>query len=142
MSVPRLSPEERYRQFYWGVLAQACDEAPLGIWEPYWWANNVLRDLRVDDRLAWSERVLIELLEAAHIRFFHQTGADPRSGTTSLGTAEALAIIRSDIWRQVPLEKAEVWFEATEGGDQRVVEAVANREWLGEEAARPDWNST
>ena len=142
MSAPRLSPEERYRQFYWGVLAQACDEAPLGVWEPYWWANNVLIDLPVDDRLAWSERVLLELLEAAHIRFFHQPGPDPRSRTTDLGVAEALTMIRSDIWRHIPLEKAEVWFESTDAGDRRVAEAVANREWLGEEAARLDWNST
>ena len=121
---------------------EAGDEAPLGVWDPYWWANNVLSDLPVDDRLAWSERVLLELLQAAHIRFFHQPGPDPRSRTTDLGVAEALTIIRSDIWRHIPLEKAEVWFESTDAGDRRLAEAVANREWHGEEAARLDWNST
>lgn len=67
-----LKAEERYQQYRWGILAQACDEAPIEIWEPYWWANNVLRDLPVKDRLAWAERAMRELLDEHLIHFYRQ----------------------------------------------------------------------
>lgn len=67
-----LTAEERYRQYRWGILAQACDEAPIGVWEPYWSANNVLRDLPVEERLEWAERAMLELLGKGLIYFYGQ----------------------------------------------------------------------
>jgi len=114
-----LTAEERYRQYRWGILAQACDEAPIGVWEPYWWANNVLRDLPVEDRLEWAERAMLELLGEGLIYFYGQpwSGGDP---SPPLSSDAAAAVIRGDTWRCIPLKDAEIWFEATPQGDRRM----------------------
>lgn len=129
-----LTAAERYRQYRWGILAQACDEAPIGIWEPYWWANNVLRDLSVEDRLEWAERAMLELLGDDLICFF---AADPLR--PMLGDA-AVAAIRGDAWRRIPLEVADVWFEGTPLGDRRMGNAAEAGEWLGEASVAPGWS--
>ena len=135
-----LTAEERYRQYRWGILAQACDEAPIGVWEPYWSANNVLRDLPVEERLEWAERAMLELLGKGLIYFYGQpwSGGDPSPPLSSDGAA---AVIRGDTWRCIPLKEAEIWFEATPQGDRRMGLASAAGEWLGEASVAPNWSS-
>jgi hypothetical protein len=132
--------EERYSQYRWSILAQACDEAPIGIWEPYWWANNVLRDLPVEDRLSWAERAMLELLSKDFICFYRERwpGRDARQ---PLSNNEALAAIKADAWRQIPLREADIWFEATGTGDRRMGQAVEAGEWRGEASVAPGSSS-
>ena len=134
----RLTARQRYDQYRLSILEQACYEAPLGIWEPYWWANTVLIDLAVEERIRWAERAMRELLEGGLVQFYRGgwVSGDPSS---PLAADAAVAAIRGDAWRHLPLEEAEVWFEATERGDQRMAAAVESREWVGEEAVAPGW---
>ena len=130
--------DERYRQYVWSILAQACDEAPMGIWEPYWWANNVLRDLPVEDRLSWAERAMLELLEEDFIGFYRKRW--PGNGAQQpLSKVEAMAVIRDDAWRQIPLQEADIWFGATGTGDRRMGQAVQGGEWRGEASVEPGY---
>ena len=132
-----LTTGQRYRQYLLGVLAQACDEAPIGIWEPYWWANNVLRDLPTEERLDWAARAMTELLKDDLIRFYHQQWPGQDDPRHPLSSDEARAAIPGDLWRRIPLEESCTWFEATLQGDLRMNQMIEAGEWLGEASVEP-----
>jgi hypothetical protein len=135
-----LTAEERYRQYRLGILAQACDEAPIGIWEPYWRANNVLRDLSIEDRLKWAERAMLELMAEGLVQFYRSRGWPSGARWHRLSSDTTAAFIQADAWRRIPLKDAEIWFEATSQGDRRMRHAAQPGEWLGEASVAPGWS--
>lgn len=53
--------------------------------------------------------------------------------------AAAAALIREDVWRRLPHEEAEIWFEATAEGDRKMGQAIEAGAWLGEASVAPGW---
>jgi hypothetical protein len=71
---------------------------------------------------------------------FHRNRWPGAAAPEPLSKVEAIAMIRGDAWRQIPLEEADIWFGATGSGDRRTRQAVQSGEWRGEASVEPAYS--
>ena len=125
MDLPVTSiPIERYEAFRWEVLEDAAMEDWQGLWEPLEWANSVLRDLSIDDRIGAAEQAMRELFADGLILFVDQGEYAGQPWQERILSADEVdAAISSTTWRKLPLlDWVTVWFAGTEAGKAAVEE--------------------
>jgi hypothetical protein len=102
------------------IIELALVEGEKGLWEPLW-------EFRSSDQFGHEanlaklvERALRELYAEDRLEFFRRNWEDGEEGNRHwMEAAEVEAELAADWWKEVPLNRGDVWFMARGHGDQK-----------------------